>query len=211
MSGHDPMPNAMRVALLKTQNDLHSTRAKLAAEKQAHEAERLQAKLDTAQIVHALKSKLAAAEMRAESQPTSGGVAAGPGDDAEQPGGDASAGAAAKAQDRTTFDVQAELAATKASLQAEYTRRGEAVMALLALAREHGYPIGVRVDPEDDPRGEWPVVTARLPSGEVSWHMPRAAVPHIDTMGAASKWDGSTVEDVSSRLNAYAASILSKE
>lgn len=59
----------------------------------------------------------------------------------------------------------------------EYELRYGMVLRALPLANDLGYPVGVRIDP-DEP--EWPCVYIELPTGQVSWHMPQHPHP----------WDG---------------------
>jgi len=58
------------------------------------------------------------------------------------------------------------------SLDRAYAERNILAAALLWRAAQEGHPVGWRDDTADGP--DWPCVYADLPTGQVSWHFPRA-------------------------------------
>ena len=82
------------------------------------------------------------------------------------------------------------------TLQEAYHDRNLAVMALARLAMAFGFPAGLHVDP-DEP--DWPVLMVDLPSGQVSWHLPKTEIigpwPMYD-----GDWDGHTLEEKQARV-----------
>jgi hypothetical protein len=73
----------------------------------------------------------------------------------------------------------------------EYDARYTLVYQALARATELGIPAGIAIDPNEP---EWPVVYIALPTGQVSWHMPKWAEPY----------DGHTTPEKYDRIHAYA-------
>ena len=77
----------------------------------------------------------------------------------------------------------------------DYDARYPLVFSALAIALHLGMEAGVRVDPEEP---EWPVVFIELPTGQVSWHVPR----HV------KEWDGHTTEEKFGRMARFCLSQL---
>ncbi|MDD4273328.1 MAG: hypothetical protein PHG14_06320 [Desulfobacter postgatei] len=67
-----------------------------------------------------------------------------------------------------------------------YFDRNQAVMALARLAQKHGYNVGIQIDPEQP---DWPVLLIDLPTGQVSWHLPKAELCG-EWPDYIKKWDG---------------------
>lgn len=68
-----------------------------------------------------------------------------------------------------------------------YDRRNKLTYIAIGLATQLGYPVGIRIDPEEP---KWPVVYIELPTGQISWHVPE----HKE------KFDGHTTEEKYRRL-----------
>lgn len=75
----------------------------------------------------------------------------------------------------------------------DYVARYPLVFRVVPLALDCGYAAGIRLDPAEP---EWPVVYIELPTGQVSWHMPRYA----------NDFDGHTTDEKYARIRAYLAS-----
>ena len=73
----------------------------------------------------------------------------------------------------------------------EYPLRNTQVYQAAGLASSLGYPVGVRLDP-DEPL--WPVLFIELPTGQVSWHLP----------AFSQGWDGHDTPTKYARCRAYA-------
>lgn len=74
---------------------------------------------------------------------------------------------------------------TQDMLNEVYADRNRLAQLLAYLAEKCGYVAGIEAVP-DDP--DWPVLYIDLPTGQVSWHIPRADLwPHSTYEGA---WDG---------------------
>lgn len=78
------------------------------------------------------------------------------------------------------------------------------LLALLCgeLARELGYTTGFRVDP-DEP--DWPVLIITLPTGQISYHLPKALVTELfPTLKMhPDRWDGHTTEQKRLRIKKH--------
>lgn len=72
----------------------------------------------------------------------------------------------------------------------DYPTRYGYVLEAVALASRLGYPAGFAID-EKEP--EWPVAYITLPTGQVSWHLPKFADP----------WDGHSTEEKYLRCRAF--------
>ena len=59
------------------------------------------------------------------------------------------------------------------TLSEAYFDRNQAAMALAKLAQAQGMTVGLRIDPNEP---EWPVLFVFLPTGQVSWHLPKDEV-----------------------------------
>ncbi len=74
---------------------------------------------------------------------------------------------------------------TQDMLNEVYADRNRLAQLASHLAARLGYATGFDVTPQDP---EWPVLYIDLPTGQVSWHIPRAQVwPHYTYQGT---WDG---------------------
>lgn len=74
------------------------------------------------------------------------------------------------------------LAALLASIEVneeKYAIRYKLVLHAVAVAAALGYEAGFRIDPQEP---DWPVAFIELPTGQVSWHLPRHG----------REWDGHT-------------------
>lgn len=74
----------------------------------------------------------------------------------------------------------------------EYGVRYGAVLAAMYAAWKCGFPVGIAIDPKEP---DWPVVYIELPTGQVSWHMPR----HI------REWDGHDTAEKYNRVGRWLA------
>jgi hypothetical protein len=93
------------------------------------------------------------------------------------------------------YDDQAQQALTPETRDSGYGMRNDLIWWALVLARQAGYEVGVRIDP-DEP--EWPVFYIELPTGQVSWHLPQHRLPY----------DGHTTEEKYDRSGTFAQSQL---
>lgn len=82
---------------------------------------------------------------------------------------------------------------TESAPEEAYFDRNMAVQVLTKMANQLGYNIGIKDDPE------WPILYIDLPTGQVSWHIPRNEL--IGTYPKyTGKWDGHDVEEKRNRL-----------
>ena len=90
------------------------------------------------------------------------------------------------------------------TLDDAYFDRNQAVMLAACFACITGREVGWQENPEDP---EWPILYVDLPTGQVSWHMPRSQ--RVLGPGALGeypfKWDGHTVEEKRRRIAEYLA------
>ncbi len=88
------------------------------------------------------------------------------------------------------------------SLGEAYFDRNQAAMALAKLAQAQGWKVGLRVDQKEP---DWPVLMIDLPTGQVSWHLPKDEVigqfPEYDR-----SWDGHDLDMKRKRMEAFIAS-----
>ncbi len=63
-----------------------------------------------------------------------------------------------------------------------YLDRNLAVMALAKLAKQQGYSVGIKQDPQEP---GWPVIMIDLPTGQVGWH-----IPESELCGAGLEYHG---------------------
>lgn len=81
-----------------------------------------------------------------------------------------------------------------------FYERNQAVFLLLALLQDQGHTVGYRQESDDD---DWPVVFARTPAGEISWHVPRDELPRwLDECDL--EWDGHDREEKHERMQELA-------
>jgi hypothetical protein len=76
----------------------------------------------------------------------------------------------------------------------DYDLRYPLVFEALALALDLDMRAGIVLDPAEP---DWPVVYIELPTGQISWHMPRHGRP----------WDGHTTEQKFERISAFAEDV----
>ena len=88
------------------------------------------------------------------------------------------------------------------TLDDAYLDRNMAVQALALLAQQVGYTVGIKEDPEEP---EWPILFIDLPTGQVSWHLPRHQIiplwPYLWTYD--KEWDGHDLEEKRIRLHKF--------
>jgi hypothetical protein len=77
----------------------------------------------------------------------------------------------------------------------EYHTRNRLVYEALALARDVGLQVGMRIDAEEP---EWPCAFIELPTGQVSWHLPQ----HVN------EWDNHTTEQKQLRMLKFIANVM---
>ena len=77
-----------------------------------------------------------------------------------------------------------------------YLDRNLAVQALAKMAEKCGYMVGIKDDPE------WPTLYIDLPTGQVSWHIPRNEVA-CSFPPYGGEWDGHDVEEKRKRLSRF--------
>jgi hypothetical protein len=80
-----------------------------------------------------------------------------------------------------------------------YFDRNQAALALAKLAQAQGMKVGLYIDPQEP---DWPVLMIDLPTGQVSWHLPRDEVvgqfPEYD-----QSWDGHDLDMKRERMEAF--------
>lgn len=90
-----------------------------------------------------------------------------------------------------------------------YTERNIAAGLAVSMAVKLGYDINNHVDPEEP---DWIVVFITLPTGQVSWHIPREEYwryfPGYTPVRGRNPWDGHTTEQKNERIAAYAKGIF---
>jgi len=82
-----------------------------------------------------------------------------------------------------------------------YLDRNLCVQVIASMARQLGYNAGIREN------GDWPILYIDLPTGQVSWHIPKADIAGISPE-YHKEWDGHDVEIKRMRLIEF---IKSKE
>ena len=87
------------------------------------------------------------------------------------------------------------------SLNEAYFDRNQAAMLAAVLAFEVGYPAGW-VENADDP--DWPILMLELPTGQVSWHIPKEEIVEMG-LGEpwAACWDGHDLTEKRKRIADY--------
>lgn len=74
----------------------------------------------------------------------------------------------------------------------DYEPRYTVILTAMAVASIAGYKTGIAFDPAEP---DWPAVYIELPTGQVSWHMPRHEVP----------WDGHSTPEKYERISKFVA------
>ena len=77
-----------------------------------------------------------------------------------------------------------------------YSDRNQAAMLAAKLATLWGFEVGWRTDPSEP---DWPVLFIELPTGQVSWHIPKSETVKTD-LSYKREWDGHTVEEKRERI-----------
>ncbi len=85
------------------------------------------------------------------------------------------------------------------SKHAAYLDRNLAVMALAKLAKQQGYTVGIKQDPQEP---EWPVIMIDLPSGQVGWHIPVAEL-RGNWPNYMGEWDKHTLQQKQQRIKDF--------
>ena len=93
---------------------------------------------------------------------------------------------------RFTLDALKRALAAIEKHDTDYVVRYGLVLDALGYAGHLGYVAGIALDPAEP---EWPVVYIELPTGQVSWHMPRYA----------NDFDGHTTEEKYARIREFIA------
>ena len=78
-----------------------------------------------------------------------------------------------------------------------YLDRNLAVQVMAKMAQELHYRVGVK-----DEKTDWPILYVDLPTGQVSWHIPKKELMG-DLPIYEGKWDGHDLETKRNRLKAY--------
>lgn len=85
------------------------------------------------------------------------------------------------------------------SLGEAYFDRNQAAMALAKLAQVQGMKVGLRIDPKEP---DWPVLMIDLPTGQVSWHLPKNEVVG-QFQEYDQPWDGHDLDVKRKRMKDY--------
>lgn len=85
------------------------------------------------------------------------------------------------------------------TLQDAYTDRNQAALLAAHLARMLGMKTGWHIDHIEP---EWPVLFIELPTGQVSWHIPKAEAGAYHPVWFDG-WDGHTVEEKRRRIRQF--------
>ena len=80
-----------------------------------------------------------------------------------------------------------------------YSDRNQAAMLAAKLATLWGFEVGWRTDPSEP---DWPVLFIELPTGQVSWHIPKSETVKTDLL-YKREWDGHTVEEKRERISRF--------
>ena len=82
---------------------------------------------------------------------------------------------------------------TESTPDEAYLDRNLAVQALAKMGEKCGYKVGIKDDPE------WPILYINLPTGQVSWHIPKNELIEVFPT-YAGKWDGHDLKEKRKRL-----------
>ncbi|MCP4538532.1 MAG: hypothetical protein GY832_15460 [Chloroflexi bacterium] len=85
------------------------------------------------------------------------------------------------------------------TIQEAYLDRNQAVQAMARMAQLLGMEVGVQTDPSEP---EWPVLFVDLPTGQVSYHLPKDAMVG-EWPKYTDEWDGHNLDEKRSRLTDY--------
>jgi hypothetical protein len=104
------------------------------------------------------------------------------------------------------------------TLSETYEDRNAAVLALAEMVRVHGNQVGrygpdfracwsePEPDDADADAEEWALVYVFLPSGQVSWHVPRELAEKSNLPEKTVEWDGHTRAEKNGRLRQFSHS-----
>jgi hypothetical protein len=87
------------------------------------------------------------------------------------------------------------------TLNDAYFDRNQAVMALAKLAKQQGYKVGIRTDPNEP---DWPVLMIDLPTGQVGWHFPKHELIGV-WENYDAEWDGHNLNEKRQRITRFIA------
>jgi len=100
-------------------------------------------------------------------------------------------------------DAKEALAESEERLSVAYAERNLVAQLAAHFADELGWPVWWGVDPAEP---DWPVLYIEGPTGQVSWHMPKAeAIGRYSDPGSRlveKRWDGHTTEEKDDRIRA---------
>ena len=85
-----------------------------------------------------------------------------------------------------------------------YLDRNLCVQLMARMAQKLGYNVGVKEN------GDWPILYINLPTGQVSWHIPKADIAGISPE-YHKEWDGHDVEIKRMRLIEFIKSEENRE
>ena len=85
------------------------------------------------------------------------------------------------------------------TLQEAYFDRNQAVLALARLAQAQGLTVGLRADAQEP---DYPVLMVDLPTGQVSWHLPKHEVIGV-WPAYQGPWDGHDLDEKRKRIEAF--------
>lgn len=80
-----------------------------------------------------------------------------------------------------------------------YTDRNLLAQLAAQLAEQLGYRVWVGTDSKEP---DWPVLFIELPTGQVSYHLPRSEMV-IDPKPDAAPWDGHSTDEKRRRIRSY--------
>ena len=86
------------------------------------------------------------------------------------------------------------------TLEEAYFDRNQVVLAFAKMCAENGLKVGWNSEKQPD----WPVLLIDLPTGQVSWHIPREmAEPYEIFAVHPMDWDGHDLQQKRERMNAF--------
>lgn len=86
------------------------------------------------------------------------------------------------------------------SLDEAHQDRNMLALAFAKVCIDSGYVVGIKEDPEEN--DNWPVLFIELPTGQVSWHIPRNELIG-DISQYSGCWDGHTLKEKRDRLKDF--------
>jgi hypothetical protein len=82
------------------------------------------------------------------------------------------------------------------SMEEAYLDRNQLVQAMAKMAVKLGYNAGIKHDPE------WPIIYIELPTGQVSWHIPRKELI-VELPEYSGVWDNHDLDEKRKRIEEY--------